>query len=168
MTDDPKITEIVDHPYALVADVNRDPGSCAVYHLLHTIPGGLLARRLDPEIADAPVGIPGETIITRGADLDQVKALKAMLDKAWADSGEAMLGYKVDVGKIVAEHGRKLDVTSSEALKAFGIRAVIDVEGATNALLDNAQKRRTAAWTFVVNQLATLAILPEKALALDR
>ena len=152
---------VSEKPYALVADPQRDPGSCAVYRLLYQFPTGCLGLRHDRDPKDEPVPIPPETIITRSDTVGRIEALKALLDKAWDDSGEALRGYKVEVDKIVAEHGRKVDVTSSEALKAFGIRAVVDVEAATNALLEDARKRRAAIWAFAVSQLATKPILPD-------
>ena len=153
------------HPFALVADPKRDPGSCAIYRLLYPHPGGWLGLRQDRNPQDEPTPIPTAAIVTRSNDLNQISALKAMLDKAWADSGEGLRTAQADAARIVAEHGRTVDVTSSEALKAFGIRAVVDVEGATNALIDAAQQKRIALWSYVVERLSTVPLLPENALA---
>lgn len=156
---DPKAATL--HPFALVADPKRDPGSCAVYRLLYPHPGGWLGLRQDRDPKDDPAPIPTALIVTRSNDLNQIAALKTMLDKAWADSGEGLRKAQADAARIVIEHGRTVDVTSSEALKAFGIRAVVDVESATNAMIDNARQKRIALWTYVVERLSTVPLLPE-------
>lgn len=143
MTDLPPMDE---HIYALVADVEHDPGACVVRRLASRTPTGFMALDVEAVDEDDAAPLARAQVITRSHDLDRIMLLKTMLDDAWASSGESM---------------RTHIARSEDIRQQYAGRTNIDVDGLVAALKRNAKSQRIALWSHVVKALASVPICPE-------